>query len=519
MSPVILVVAVISLGALAALVLLAAIGRRRSRAAVIIRSDVCQQHLYLFQGGHLSESSVEAAKSSLRPLLTRAQPSKVRGDDLLQPGLRFAAQVRALVELGTREAGNILERQLQRRLSDDALEQSWYWLDLAHGLRRMKRSACLPALFCCFGSGDFPLAQFLAAEIACFAGFQKYLSRPRTSAGRTALRVLHQTLVGLRSGVQPNVVAMARLGEAIECAWDHRSEHVDPLTVRIFAEALRLVQRSGHAERAFGENDAERKLFRSQIARIADLEEGLKDYLEESQEGLLCELERAPARNQADLLRALTDVRADTAAVVVPMLNSRQIAPVDLAIESLAWSRQVALGDWLCSQARRWGIPRGRRSGDKVERARYLAILKSLRRFPSEKSEGILVAAASCGDAEIQTVALRSLGWWEPVRRADVRHCLQRARFAPDAEVQRSAHAALARLGERSALHWFRQRFAAENAHAVHHAIQCVADEGILLLWPDLDRLADAEDNDVAYHACEALEQMRESCIASVPPR
>jgi hypothetical protein len=31
-----------------------------------------------------------------------------------------------------------------------------------------------------------------------------------------------------------------------------------------------------------------------------------------------------------------------------------------------------------------------------------------------------------------------------------------------------------------------------------------------MLLWPDLDRLADAEDADVAHHAREALERLCE---------
>jgi hypothetical protein len=96
---------------------------------------------------------------------------------------------------------------------------------------------------------------------------------------------------------------------------------------------------------------------------------------------------------------------------------------------------------------------------------------------------------------------------------------LQGARFAPLGEVQNAAQAALARLGERHALQWFRQKFAGENVAMIHHAVQFVADEGILLLWPDLDRLADAENADVAYHACEALEQLRESCMFPASPR
>ena len=36
------------------------------------------------------------------------------------------------------------------------------------------------------------------------------------------------------------------------------------------------------------------------------------------------------------------------------------------------------------------------------------------------------------------------------------------------------------------------------------------ADQGLFLLWPDLDRMADADDPDVAHHAREALERLCE---------
>ena len=70
--------------------------------------------------------------------------------------------------------------------------------------------------------------------------------------------------------------------------------------------------------------------------------------------------------------------------------------------------------------------------------------------------------------------------------------------------------AALARLGERQALHWYRQRLAGEDPQHIHEALQFVANEGIVLLWPDLDRLADSENAELAFHAREALERLRE---------
>ena len=68
----------------------------------------------------------------------------------------------------------------------------------------------------------------------------------------------------------------------------------------------------------------------------------------------------------------------------------------------------------------------------------------------------------------------------------------------------------MARLGERQALQWFRQALNGDDSHRVHEAIHVVAAEGVFLLWPDLDRLADSSEPDVAYHAREALEQLNE---------
>jgi HEAT repeat protein len=91
---------------------------------------------------------------------------------------------------------------------------------------------------------------------------------------------------------------------------------------------------------------------------------------------------------------------------------------------------------------------------------------------------------------------------------------LQQGRRDPCAEVRQAARAALARLGERQALHWFRQALTAEESQHVHEAIQVVALEGLTLLWPDLDRLADSEDFDVALHAREALGRLFEDMEA-----
>ncbi len=93
--------------------------------------------------------------------------------------MQYVVLVRALAEIGTDDAGGILKRQLQRRLTDDAIEQAWYWIDLANGLRTLNRAQSLPHLLrCAESAAELPLGHFFAAETICFLGFSGYLHRP-----------------------------------------------------------------------------------------------------------------------------------------------------------------------------------------------------------------------------------------------------------------------------------------------------------------------------------------------------
>src|SRR5439155_4121970 len=125
--------------------------------------------------------------------------------------------------------------------------QSWYWIDLANGLRNLHREQSLPQLLrCAEAGGDHPLSHFFAAETVCFLSFAGYLRQPDNPLGEAALRVFHRALEGLRCGVQPQVVTEARLREQVEDLWDHRPERVHPLFVRILIEALRVLRRAPH---------------------------------------------------------------------------------------------------------------------------------------------------------------------------------------------------------------------------------------------------------------------------------
>ena len=87
---------------------------------------------------------------------------------------------------------------------------------------------------------------------------------------------------------------------------------------------------------------------------------------------------------------------------------------------------------------------------------------------------------------------------------------LNQCRDDGNADVRLAAEAALARLGERRALQFFRQSLVGESDTPVPEAVRRVAAEGLSWLWPELDALADSEDPEISQHARESLEQMRE---------
>jgi hypothetical protein len=482
-------------------------------------SAVTRQHIDLFQGGQLSETAVESAKARMRHLLERGEWEAVEAS--LRPGIHYVIQVRALMEIGTEDAARILERQLQRRLTTDVIEQSWYWIDLAHGLRSIQREQSLPHLLrCAENGGDHPLSHFFAAETVCFLSFAGYLRQPNSPLGKAALRVLHSALEGLRCGVQPQVVVEARLGELIEGLWDNRPETAHPLIARVASESLRLLQRAPHAEVLLADEAYEQEAFGWQLSRLTALEPALRDYLEEAPRGLVAALAQASPEEQPDILRALIDLRSDGAEVILPLLETPAFPHAELAVNALAHSQSRRVGPWLREWVLRHVHVARRAQGRRLIRAGardaipadfpYVAVLRALRGHASSETEAFLLVAGQDWNPTYRCAALSSLGWWEPFRHEDVSDCLQLARHDPNAEVRQAARAALGRLGECQSLSWFRQALTAQDSLRVHEAIQTIATEGLMLLWPDLDRLADSENVDIAIHACEGLERLRE---------
>jgi len=504
------------------------LGRHAARRLNVAEelSAVSRQHIDLFQGGQLNEAMVEAAKSRLRELLERGELAAVEAS--LRPGMHYVVHVRALAEIGTDDAGKILERQLQRRLTDDQLEQSWYWIDLANGLRTLNRRESLPHLLrCSAAAGELPLGHFFAAETICILGFAGYMRQPETPLGRAALRVLHRALEGLRFGVQPQMIVEARLGETIESLWDHRPEKVRPLVVRAAAEVLRLLRRAPHQHEPVTEEATDWEGLDWQMSRLVALEPVLEDYCHEAPPYLRAALPKARGAELRDLLHALRDLRAEAAADLLPLLERSTLEHAELMLDVLSFSCDSQVGPWLRDWAsRRVAMPRRARQRRQPLPPRrpsvpvdfpYRALLRALRGHGSAETEAFLILAANDWDPSYRHAAVGSLGWWEPFRRPQMLACLAQARRDPSPEVRQYARAALARLGERAALQWFRAALAGEDNRNVHEAIQAAGQEGLTLLWPDLDRLTDADDPDVAQHAREALERLGEEMDRGTP--
>ena len=148
---------------------------------------------------------------------------------------------------------NFLEGQLNRRVSDNPLEQARYWIDLAEGLRGLNLHESLPALLRRADDAlDMPLAEGYAAEVVSFAAFAEYLHDPLTPEGQSALRLLRVAMEGVRCGRIPAVVySEAAFGDAVRRLSENCPDAVNPRLVLAFIEALRHCRRSFHTHAAF----------------------------------------------------------------------------------------------------------------------------------------------------------------------------------------------------------------------------------------------------------------------------
>lgn len=483
------------------------------------QSPVAFQHLQLYQGGLINPRELESAKAELGHKLSIGGVSAA--ETCLRAGTDFAVQVRALAEIGTEEAGRVLERQLGRRMSRDPIEQSWYLLDIAQGLRGLNRPQSLPLLLrSAEREFEYPLGALFAAEIVSFPQFANYLHEPLSPLGLAALRALRMAMEGIRRGFVPvTLYGEAQIGEQIRRLSESCPDRADPALARLFLEAMRHARRSYQTSPELRDDPIRRQGVRWQTCHLRDAEPILREYLHGIGEDLARMLPHGSPADKNDILAAMHELHADAGTVLLDVLADEQFAPRAVALGCLQWCASTEVQRYLIQQARgtqtdsprRWRL--WLRRGSMAPPPDLLASLQALRGHPGEDSELILREFARHPLPSYRIAALNSLGWWEPIQRAAVLETLHVARIDGRPDVRTAAVCALARLGECAALQVLRDGLTSPNSHAVHQTIELIASEGLTWLWPDLDLLTEADDPVIAHHAWEAIEGMRESIL------
>ncbi len=462
--------------------------------------------------------AMEVAHVHTNGALALNATAKVR----VRPGHRCVDEVRKRTHADFTGALNFLEGQMNRRVSDNPLEQARYWIDLAEGLRGLNLHESLPALLRRADDAlDLPLADGYAAEVVSFAAFAEFLHDPLTPEGQAALRLLRVAMEGVRAGRIPAVVySEAAFGDAVRRLAENCPDAVNPRLVLAFVEALRHSRRSFHTSSTFRDDSVRRQTVRWQHAFLRDAEPILREYLHDIGGDLTRLLECTHGRGRREILRALVELQTDSDDAALNLLGDPTFEDRSAALMCLRWSRSPLAVTALCGIARhaltgersaRWlrrlGVGKNAVPADEVR-----AALWALRGHPSDEAERVLIQYAT-GNSDWRKTALQSLGWWEPTRRAEVLALIRDARTDPSADVRRAALAVSARLGECAALQTIREMLNRESPAQAIDAVRLCAAEGLSWLWPDLDELTESDDATIAAEAWEAIERLREEFL------
>lgn len=486
--------------------------RRRVPAISIvspISSAVTSQHLHLFQGGTLAESTIANIRDEFCEKLDCGDTASIESS--MQPGLEFVVRVRALSEIGSEEAARLLERQLQRDHTRDPLEQSWYRIDVAHALRQMNHPGSLSALLeqlptLCHS----PLKGLYAAELVCFPGFDDLLEHPESRAGRLALRAVSQTLVAVRSGIiSPQLYHDARLGDLIAKTVLLSSERTDPFVAGVFLEILRHCRRIAALRQSTASSDGGYETG-SQFDALEEAEPIVREYLHGIADDLTNLWSGAGPEVRIETVRIFDELRIAPPRILADPAFFDSTDPTTIGL--LRWSATAGSAATLHKLAHAEAIARlipGFVSRGHTEKR--VSALHSLRGHPSPRTEAMLCRTVRTdGDPCVRIAAVRSLGWWEPLDRESVRDCLRMGLSDNDVRMRQGARFALARLGNISALNILRIMLEQEPPDRLHLLLEELAEEGIVILWPEVAEMMHRRDSGIASHARETLARMSE---------
>ncbi|MFO0801231.1 MAG: hypothetical protein U0804_27515 [Gemmataceae bacterium] len=398
-----------------------------------------------------------------------------------------------------------LVAELNQPVGPDADEQAGHRASIAAALRRVGRTDALPAVIrCADAAAGLPCGLLLSAEAVGFPNFSMLLTSPARADRHAAYRALARTARGGRDGAL-DVGSLVRAG-LLEHLADLSPGEPDPWLAAAMIEAERAARRGEMWVKLLPA--AEREHAERHLARLTLSTERRQRWLRDASRRLVANFPTAGDEERAATLRVLDDLRADVSALF-PSLPDRRSSWWADAVRALRWALTRDYGPALAEQAERLLFTP--RPGPTVA-----AVLAGLRNARSPGVERVLLGGATHPDANARCAAVAAFGWAEPFDRTAVIAALHAARRDADANVRRTAVAALARFGELAALREYAQGLLAEDPAVRQATALSAADEGVTWLWPDLDLVADHAEAETALAAAEALERMREAALGLV---
>lgn len=473
------------------------------------------QHFEIFQGEELDPVQLETFQIQLRTRLKDDIPEVVARD--LKTDSQFLFQTEALTQIGTDKAADTLVCILQRKLGDDSLEKAWVLYDLIRALKSLHHADAMDELLLQVSNlpRENPLSFYCSAELVGFPGFSRHFSTGSTLPSyppKTAYAwsILLTAIEGFRFGVHSRMIPDSCLGDILESLWSTLPNRYEPEFLLCLGEAFRLTKRANLLHRQIEDKEVGEPLD-WQLAKILALEELVLDNQSEALSELVRHVHGKDIVKRRTALAAIVRLRWDTGLHLPGLLATKPFPPdTDLLIPALCLTRnRTWLPEVINLLKRLVGMPPSGKKDDDENALVLRQVLDLLRQFPGGQTEKILLLCAKSNDPAMRRAALRNLGWWEPVDRSSVLETLRKsAAMEKQGEIRWAAKAALARLGERNSLNSLRSLLFSEDLAKVHLGIHTVGNEGVSLLWPDLDQLMDSEDEEVSYHAWEATEKL-----------